>query len=91
MESTTWGDSSGTPQNRELTEQELRIVSLVVAGYSTGDLARKLGLSERTARRHLTRICDKLGACDRFELALLALHRGLVEPAKLVATRTGSC
>ncbi len=76
---------------RELTEREMRIVSLVVAGYSNKDLARKLGVSERTARSQLSRICDKVGAGDRFELALLALHRGLVEQKNLPTSPAGSC
>jgi DNA-binding NarL/FixJ family response regulator len=49
-----------------------------VAGYTNKDLARELGISENTAKHHLTNIFDKLGVSNRLELVLYAVDHGLV-------------
>jgi len=60
-----------------LTARERQIIALVSAGYTNKDLAQKLGISENTAKYHLTKVFDKLGVCNRLELVLLAIHQGL--------------
>jgi two-component system nitrate/nitrite response regulator NarL len=60
-----------------LTPRELEIVATVVAGYTNDDIARKLSISTKTVKHHLTNIFAKLGVSNRLELALLAVQRGL--------------
>jgi DNA-binding NarL/FixJ family response regulator len=54
------------------------VIALIVAGYTNKDLARELGISENTAKHHLTNIFDKLGVSNRLELVLYAVDHGLV-------------
>jgi DNA-binding NarL/FixJ family response regulator len=61
-----------------LTPRELDITSAVVAGFSNKEIAKKYTLSEETVKHHLTRIFDKVGASNRLELALFAVHHQLL-------------
>jgi DNA-binding NarL/FixJ family response regulator len=56
----------------------MEVIALIVAGYTNKDLARELGISENTAKHHLTNIFDKLGVSNRLELVLYAVDHGLV-------------
>jgi two-component system, NarL family, nitrate/nitrite response regulator NarL len=75
-----------TPQNRTseasrdfgLTPREVQVIALIVAGYTNKDLARQLGISEHTAKHHLTNIFDKLGVSNRLELVLFAIDHRLI-------------
>ncbi|MBI2815842.1 MAG: response regulator transcription factor [Acidobacteria bacterium] len=62
-----------------LTAREREIVATVVEGCSNREIANRYSLSEDTVKHHLTNIFDKLGVSSRLELAMAALHHGLVE------------
>ena len=66
------------PRNFGLSSREMQVIALIVAGYTNKDLARELGISENTAKHHLTNIFDKLGVSNRLELVLYAVDHGLV-------------
>ncbi len=66
------------PRTYGLTKRELEVVSVVVAGYTNKEIARKLAISEDTVKHHVTNIFDKLGVYNRLELTLFAIHNGLV-------------
>jgi len=61
-----------------LTPRERQIVALVTEGLKNREIADGLGISEATARNHLTSILEKLGLSNRFQLAVYAFRRGLV-------------
>ena len=68
-----------------LTPRELEITSAVVSGLSNKEIAEKFVLSQDTVKHHLTNIFDKVGASNRLELALFAVHHGLLadqDPAR---------
>jgi len=71
-------NASGAPRNFGLSSREMEVIALIVAGYTNKDLARELGISENTAKHHLTNIFDKLGVSNRLELVLYAVDHGLV-------------
>jgi DNA-binding NarL/FixJ family response regulator len=76
------GSNQAVPQNRErfnLTPRELEVVAAVVTGRSNKEIAQKFGLSEETVKHHLTSLFDKTGASSRLELAVFAIHHGLVD------------
>lgn len=73
--------ASGDRPDFGLTSRETQVIALIVAGYTNKDLARKLGISEHTAKHHLTNIYDKLGVSNRLELVLYAIDHRLVDPA----------
>jgi DNA-binding NarL/FixJ family response regulator len=61
-----------------LTPRERQIVELVAEGCTNQDIGGRLGITQATARNHLTSILDKLDVKDRFQLAVYAFRRGLV-------------
>jgi two-component system, NarL family, nitrate/nitrite response regulator NarL len=69
---------SQTQQASALTARQLQVISLVVSGFSNKDLAQALGITEHTAKNHLTNIYGKLGAANRLELVLVAIHQRLI-------------
>jgi len=62
----------------ELTPRELDVVTLVGEGRANKEIARELGIGERTARTHVSNILRKLGLTSRTQLALWAVGEGLV-------------
>ncbi|MCP5117438.1 MAG: response regulator transcription factor [bacterium] len=64
-----------------LSNREREVVALVVQGYRNREMAEKLFISEQTVKNHLHNIFDKVGVSDRLELALYAIHEGLLNAA----------
>ena len=54
----------------QLTPRERELVSLVAAGGSNKDIARRLAISVKTVKTHLTSVFKKLGLSTRLELAV---------------------
>jgi DNA-binding NarL/FixJ family response regulator len=63
----------------ELTPRELEVLRLVGAGQANKGIAAALGISERTARTHVSNILSKLGLSSRTQAALWAVREGLVD------------
>jgi DNA-binding NarL/FixJ family response regulator len=60
-----------------LTPREREVLTLIVAGYASKEIAREFALSEQTVKHHLTHIFDKVGVSNRLELARVATERRL--------------
>jgi two-component system, NarL family, nitrate/nitrite response regulator NarL len=60
-----------------LTKREREIIALVAVGCGTRQLGKRLFISEKTVRNHLSTVYSKLGVSDRLELALYAARHGL--------------
>jgi len=63
-----------------LTEKEREVVVLVGSGLSNAEIARKLFMSEGTAKAHVSRILTKLDCANRVQAAILAHEAGLLPP-----------
>jgi DNA-binding NarL/FixJ family response regulator len=61
-----------------LTQREVHVLKQVAAGLSNKQIAKRLGLSEKTVRNHLSRAFNKLGATNRTEAVMSAVRVGLV-------------
>lgn len=61
----------------ELTARENAILKLVAQGEANSDIARRLFISEKTVRNHLTNVFEKLGVDSRARAIVLARDRGL--------------
>jgi len=61
----------------ELTERELEVLRLIVAGRSNKEIAGDLAITEGTVKTHVNHVLDKLGVHDRTQAATTALKRGL--------------
>jgi DNA-binding NarL/FixJ family response regulator len=62
-----------------LTARELQVLSLLAAGHTNREIARRLFVSLRTVETHRARMRDKLGTGTRAELISAARERGLLE------------
>jgi DNA-binding NarL/FixJ family response regulator len=60
----------------ELTPREREVLELVVAGMANKQIARRLGISEKTVKGHLTNLFQRLGVNDRTQAALWAERTG---------------
>jgi NarL family two-component system response regulator YdfI len=63
-----------------LTQRELDVLAGVARGERTKEIARRLGVSERTAWAYLTSIYNKLGVDSRASAVAIAMERGLLPP-----------
>jgi two-component system nitrate/nitrite response regulator NarL len=70
----TESGQSAPSANFGMTDRELQIAALVVTAAGNKEIGEKLGISEKTVKRHMTNIFDKLGVSSRTELALFAVH-----------------
>ena len=61
-----------------LTPRELEVLALVAEGLPNKSIARRLAISEKTVKAHLTRVFAALGVADRTSAALWAQRHGLV-------------
>jgi DNA-binding NarL/FixJ family response regulator len=60
------------PREPELTARELDVLRLLADGQPNKAIAATLGITERTARTHVSRILAKLGLSSRTQAALWA-------------------
>jgi DNA-binding CsgD family transcriptional regulator len=60
-----------------LTAREVEVLRLVVRGLTNSEIARELGLSEKTIAHHLTHIFNKTSSDNRAAAAAFAVHHGL--------------
>ena len=60
------------PDLEALTPRERQILDLVAEGRPNKEIAAVLGISERTARTHVSHVLRKLGVSSRTQAALLA-------------------
>lgn len=64
-----------------LTERELEVMRLAIAGFPNKEIARRLDISHRTVEIHKSRIMHKTGASNLLDLARLAQEGGQnIEP-----------
>ena len=61
---------SGSPG--DLTARETEVLRLVGQGLANKQIARRLDISERTVKAHLTSVFQRLGVSDRVQAALWA-------------------
>jgi DNA-binding NarL/FixJ family response regulator len=55
-----------------LTTREAEVLELVRTGLANKQIARRLGISERTVKAHLTSVFQRIGVADRTQAAIWA-------------------
>lgn len=68
---------SASPES-ELTDRELEVLQLIVAGKSNPEIADNLCISIHTAKAHVGSILNKLCVNDRVQAAIKALKENIV-------------
>src|SRR5713101_2519304 len=63
-----------------LTAREVEILKLLATGLANKQIARRLAISEKTVRNHVSHMYEKLQIYDRSQAVLYAVRKGLVEP-----------
>jgi DNA-binding NarL/FixJ family response regulator len=61
-----------------LTPREQEVLQLLAAGLSNKEIARRLEISEHTAKFHVAKLLQKLGALSRSEAVFLGARMGLL-------------
>ena len=59
----------------QLTDRERQVLELILLAQSNREIARQLGIEERTVKAHVGRLMRKTGAENRIELSIKALNR----------------
>jgi DNA-binding NarL/FixJ family response regulator len=73
-----------------LTQRERLTLTLLAAGLSRDEIARRLDVSIHTVRTHMQNLYAKLGLHSRLELVHFAGRHGLVDPTRGAKTRDSS-
>lgn len=66
--------------NISLSEREKEILDYICKGFSNSEIAKSLGLSQRTIDGHRSRLFEKTGAKNAPNLVLFAVKNGFVKP-----------
>jgi HD-GYP domain-containing protein (c-di-GMP phosphodiesterase class II) len=75
-------EAAGHPKPRldrpaGLTDREVQVVGFLARGSQTKQIARALGISAKTADRHVQNAYEKIGVSTRAAAALFAMEHGL--------------
>lgn len=72
-------EEAGGGQGRggSLTDREREVLALIADGRSNREIARRLVLSEKTVKTHVSNILMKLDLADRTQAALWAVRHGI--------------
>lgn len=65
----------------KLSPRERQLISLLTEGLRNKEIAGRMNITEGTAKAYLSRLFEKTGASDRFELALFALKNLEPDPS----------
>src|SRR5829696_916081 len=72
--------SAAVPGIDALTDRETDVLRLVARGRANKEIARDLGIGEKTVKTHVSNVLAKLGVQSRTQAALHAARVGLVDP-----------
>ena len=73
-----------------LTEREVEVVAMLARGLQTKQVARALGISVKTADRHIQNAYRKIGVSSRAAATLFAMEHGLVAWGELPIARSAA-
>ena len=67
-----------TPAGPQLTAREAEVLSLLAKGFSVSAISRSIFVSDSTAKTHISKIYEKLGASNRADAIMKAVRSGLL-------------
>ena len=74
-----FADRTTQAPTERLSTREREVLVLVAKGSANKQIARQLGISEKTVKGHLTHVFQALGVVDRTQAALWAERHGLLK------------
>lgn len=66
------------PSGPQLSRREKEVLDLLAEGLGVAAIARRLYISESTAKTHISKLYEKLGAGNRAQALMTAMRLGLV-------------
>jgi DNA-binding NarL/FixJ family response regulator len=72
------GEVAGEPTPGPLDEEDVRLLAMLAQGIPPLVVARRLAMSERTFRRRVRAICDRLDVPSAITAVAWAAKRGLL-------------
>jgi len=67
-------EGAANPMGPRLTARERQVMDLILLARSNREIARELGIEERTVKAHVGRLMRKTGADNRIDLSMKALN-----------------
>jgi DNA-binding NarL/FixJ family response regulator len=71
--------SAGSDRPKALTPREADVLRLLAEGLTHEQVGKRLQISPETARTHLRKACDRLGAATRTGAVASAIRLGIIE------------
>jgi DNA-binding NarL/FixJ family response regulator len=71
---------SATASSAQFTVRETEVLKLLVAARSNREIARTLGIEERTVKAHVAKLMRKVGVENRIALSIYAVTNSIVTP-----------
>jgi DNA-binding NarL/FixJ family response regulator len=71
---------SAVPSSAQFTVRETEVLKLLVAARSNREIARTLGIEERTVKAHVAKLMRKVGVENRIALSIYAVTNAIVTP-----------
>lgn len=78
-------DPAPAHAKQELTPREEQVMRLILVAKSTREIARELGIEQRTVKSYVARLMRKAGADNRVKLTFSALGRSLLNEEAAVS------
>ncbi|MFL6139679.1 MAG: response regulator [Frankiaceae bacterium] len=66
------------PSGPQLSGREREVLALLADGLAVAQIARQLYISESTAKTHISKLYEKLGAANRAQALMTALRLGFI-------------
>jgi DNA-binding NarL/FixJ family response regulator len=76
----TKSSRSAVPSSAQFTVRETEVLKLLVAARSNREIARTLGIEERTVKAHVAKLMRKVGVENRIALSIYAVTNSIVAP-----------
>jgi DNA-binding NarL/FixJ family response regulator len=67
-----------TPAGPQLTQRETEVLKYLARGFPVSAIARAIFVSDSTAKTHISKIYEKLGASNRADAIMKAVRAGLL-------------
>lgn len=71
---------TAAPSPAQFTARETEVLKLLVAARSNREIARTLGIEERTVKAHVAKLMRKVGVENRIALSIYAVTNSIVAP-----------
>jgi DNA-binding NarL/FixJ family response regulator len=71
---------NATPAAVQFTARETEVLKLLVAARSNREIAKNLGIEERTVKAHIAKLMRKVGVENRIALSIYAVQNAVVTP-----------